>query len=121
MHSVQFCRPLASMFDSLYMRLSQKPSSSLCGEEALEELLLLSMSLPTHWLDQRLKTSPTVYATDASPDGGGACASVELSARGRAKCQNLLTMDDLGGKNDDVLVIEFFGGIGGLRRAYWSF
>ena len=91
MHSVQSCRPLASLFDSLYHHLSQKPSSHLCGEEALEELLLLSMSLPMHWLDQRLS--------------------------GRAKCQNLLTMDDLGGKNDEVLVVEFFGGIGGLRRA----
>ena len=26
-------------------------------------------------------------------------------------------MDDLGGKSDEVLVIEFFSGIGGLRRA----
>ena len=117
MRSVQFCRPLASLFDSLYHHMSQKPSSSLCGEEALEELLLLSMSLLMHWLDQRLKTSPTVCATDASPDGGGACASLELSARGRAKCQNLLTMDDLGGRNDDILVVEFFGRIGGLRWA----
>ena len=117
MHSAQFCRPLASLFDSLYHHLSQKPASHLCGEEALEELLLLSMSLPMHWLDQRMKTSPTVYATDASPDGGGACASLELSSRGRAKCQNLLTMDDLGGRSDEILVVEFFGGVGGLRRS----
>ena len=84
MHSEQFCRPPASMFDSLYQQLSQKPAASLCGEEALEEPLLLSMSLPMHWLDQRLKTSPTVYATDASPDGGGIMCKRGTCKRGTA-------------------------------------
>ena len=33
-----------------------------------------------------LRLPPTVFATDASPDGGGACSS---TARGRAKCRLL--------------------------------
>ena len=67
-------------------------------------------------LQQRLRISPTVYATDASPDEGGACRSTtSLSARGRAKCRLLCSFDDLGGGNAAIVLIEAFAGIGGLR------
>ena len=63
--------------------------------------------------------NPTVYATDASPDRGGACETFGLSARGRAKCHLLASeLDDQeGGSCDPVVVIEAFGGIGDLRKA----
>ena len=40
-----------------------------------------------------------------------------LSARGRAKCHMLGSGDDLGGACDSILIIEVFGGIGGLLQA----
>ena len=117
MHSVQFCRPLACLFDSVYRDISQRAATCPISSESEEELLLLCLSIPLHWLDQRLAISPTVYATDASPDGGGACCTTGLSVRGRARCRMLVTSDDMGGSNDSVLVIEVFGGIGGLRKS----
>ena len=62
---------------------------------AEDELLMIVCSLWMHWMDQRLRISPTMYATDASPDEGGACLSTSLSARGRTKCRLLCFSDDL--------------------------
>ena len=117
MHSVQFCRPLACLFDEIYLEMSAGPNECRIGLEAEDELLMIISSLPLHWMDQRLQIAPQVYATDASLEGGGACVSTGLSSRGRAKCHMLGSGDDLGGACDSVLVIEVFGGIGGLRRA----
>ena len=118
MHSTQYCKPLACLFDELYREVNAKPGYTPLNIVAEEELLLLLMGLPQHWLDQRLKMCPTVYATDASPDGGGACASTGLSARGRAKCRLLcLGDDDSNCMGDKIVLVEAFGGIGGLRKA----
>ena len=117
MRSVQFCRPLACMFDELYACLSHEDKKISITAKAETELYCILMSLPMHYMEQRMQICPTVYATDASLEGGGACASVGLSARGRAKCHLLGSDDDMGGGCDAVLVIEAFGGIGGLRKA----
>ena len=119
MHSVQYCRPLACCFDELYKGLSVDDARVAMPFGAVEELLMLTGLLPLHWCDQRAALNHTVYATDASPEGGGACESIGLSTRGRAKCHLLASeLDDQeGGSCDPVLVIEVFGGIGGLRKA----
>eukprot|EP00435_Cladocopium_sp_Y103_P022795 s2181_g5.t1 len=119
MHSIQFCRPLGCCMDELYGSMNHSQRGSTLQTPAIEELYLLCGLLPLHWLDQRSKLNPTVYATDASLDGGGACASTQLSVRGRAKCHLLCTESDglEGGAADSLLVIEAFGGIGGLRKA----
>eukprot|EP00438_Fugacium_kawagutii_P000277 Skav206174 [mRNA] locus=scaffold3494:124406:139670:+ [translate_table: standard] len=84
MHSVQYCRPLACIFDQLYQDMNVASVREL-SEGARDELLLLSCALPQHWQDLRMKTSGQVYATDASPDGGGACVSTQLSPWGAAR------------------------------------
>ncbi|CAE7270082.1 unnamed protein product [Symbiodinium sp. CCMP2592] len=91
MHSVQFCRPLACLFDQLYREMSEGPGRMRVSIGAEDELLMIISSLPMHWMDQR--------------------------ARGRAKCHLLGSGDDLGGSCDPVLIIEVFGGMGGLRQA----
>ena len=45
---------------------------------------------------------------------GGACASLGLSAQGRARCR---ASDDMGGSNGRIRVIEMYGGMGGLHRS----
>eukprot|EP00435_Cladocopium_sp_Y103_P037986 s305_g10.t1 len=119
MHSIQFCRPLGCCLDELYEAMNHAVRGATMQTPAIEELYLLCGLLPLHWLDQRSKLSPTVYATDASLDGGGACASTQLSARGIAKCHLLCMESDgvEGGAADSLLLIEAFGGIGGLRKA----
>eukprot|EP00439_Symbiodinium_sp_Y106_P000234 s6612_g1.t1 len=62
-----------------------------------DELLMIISSLPMNWMDQRTQH---VYATDASLEGGGACVTTGLSARGlwwygRRLCGYVLTFGDV--------------------------
>ena len=68
MHSIQYRRCLAGLFDRLYAEMNQE-GSKLLSEAAKDELILLAMSLPSQWMSQRLKTSGQVFATDASDRG----------------------------------------------------
>ena len=119
MHSVQYCRPLGCCFDEIYAAMNQNSGRKCIGTPAIEELCLLCGLLPFHWMDQRARLNPGVFATDASNEGGGACVSTQLSARGRAKCRLLCAEKDgnEGGAADPLVVVEAFGGIGGLRKA----
>lgn len=118
MHSVQFCRQLACLFDRLYVEMNQE-KPRIMTEQAKDELLLLSCGLPMHWLDLRLKVSGQVYATDASPEGGGACSSTSLSPWGNARLQSMSheTEGLEGGGTRNALVVECFAGMGGLKQA----
>eukprot|EP00435_Cladocopium_sp_Y103_P045377 s505_g13.t1 len=119
MHATQFCRPLACCFDELYRNLNMDDPEMLLDMQGREELMMVTILLPMLWSSQRTCLSPTVYATDASPGGGGACQTTGLSARGRAKlhlaCSEHAGVE--GGACDSVVLIEVFGGIGGLRKA----
>ena len=119
MHAVQYCRPLACCFDELYRNLSLDDPELLVDLSAYEELLMLTALLPMLWSSQRSCLSPTVYATDASPEGGGACQTIGLSSRGRAKLHLVCSEQDdkEGGACDSIVLVEMFGGIGGLRKA----
>eukprot|EP00438_Fugacium_kawagutii_P001042 Skav214386 [mRNA] locus=scaffold333:24516:28736:- [translate_table: standard] len=118
MHSVQYCRPLACLFDELYRDINL-PAPRLMSEKARDELILLTCSLPMHWMDLRMKVSGQVYATDASPEGGGACCSTALSPWGTARLHSMTHEEDgMEGKAArKTLVIEAFAGIGGLKQA----
>jgi hypothetical protein len=118
MHSVQFSRPLGCLFEKVYQVIHFQTAMAL-GLDGGDELLSLVFSLPLHWMDMRMKIDPKVYATDASQQGAGACVSVELTSKGRSKLNQLvLDPDSLdGGLSDSILVIEAFGGMGGLTHA----
>ena len=119
MHSVQYCRPLASCFDEVYKAMNSGASIKTLPLSAVDDLMMVTGMLPQHWMDQRLQFSPVAYATDASEEGGGACSTIGLTARGRAKCHMgcCESFDYEGGQADPVVLIEAFGGIGGLRRS----
>ena len=72
-----------------------------------------------HWMDLKMKVSGQVYATDASPDGGGACATTALSPWGNARLHSLAHERDghEGAATESAVVIECFAGIGGLKQA----
>ena len=119
MHSVQYCRQLASLFDQIYVEMNLKIPRTM-GEKAVDELLLLlTCALPMHQMDLRMKVSGQVYATDASPDGGGACVSTQLSPWGSARLHSLSHEADgiEGGATERTIVIEAFAGIGGFKQA----
>jgi len=118
MHSVQYRRSLAALFDRIYVEMNQGGGKVLSAA-AQDELLLLSMGLPLHWMSQRTKFDSHVYATDASEEGGGACASTGLTKWGHARVHTL--SQEGGGAEgqsaDPLLVIECFAGIGGMKQA----
>eukprot|EP00435_Cladocopium_sp_Y103_P035125 s1263_g9.t1 len=118
MHSVQYCRPLACLFDHLYAEMNW-PLPRVISEQAVDELLLLTAGLPMHWMDLRMKVSGQVYATDASLEGGGACVSTGLSPWGLSRLQGLShEADGLEGQaTRKMVVIEMFAGMGGLKQA----
>jgi len=119
MHATQYCRPVACCFDDLYRNLNLDDINTCVDLAAYEELLMLTCLLPLLWSNQRTCLNPTVYATDASPEGGGACQTTCLSARGRAKLHLMCSEHEgrEGGACDGVVLIEVFGGMGGLRKA----
>ena len=118
MHSVQYCRGLASLFDEIYVEMNLKIPRVL-GEKARDELLLLSCALPLHQMDLRMKVSGQVYATDASTEGGGACVSTQLSPWGNARLHSLSHERDgiEGAATEKTVLVEAFAGIGGFKQA----
>jgi len=118
MHSVQYNRQLAVLFDRLYVEMNAS-RPRLLSEKGRDELLLLCCSLPMHWLDVKMKVSGQVYATDASPEGGGACCTTGLSPWGSARLHSLSHERDglEGAATENALVIECFAGMGGLKQA----
>eukprot|EP00435_Cladocopium_sp_Y103_P063493 s447_g25.t1 len=77
---------------------------------AWDDLMMITGMLPQHWMNQKLQLSPTACATDASEEGGRACSTIGLTARGRAKCHLSCceANDNDGGKADPILLIEAF-------------
>ena len=118
MHSAQYNRQLAVLFDKLYVEMNAS-RPRLLSEKGRDELLLLCCSLPMRWLDVKMKVSGQVYATDASPDGGGACRTTGLSPWGSARLHSLSHERDglEGAATENALVIECFAGMGGLKQA----
>ena len=118
MHSVQYKRALACLFDSLYTEMGLAMPKVL-SERSKDELLLLSMTLPLHWMSQKMKLEGQIYATDASEEGGGACQSTGLTKWGHSRVHTLAheTAGIEGGGADPILVVECFAGIGGLKQA----
>eukprot|EP00438_Fugacium_kawagutii_P032554 Skav201090 [mRNA] locus=scaffold2562:77913:81556:+ [translate_table: standard] len=119
MHSVQFARPLACCFDETYKVINSPTHLKGLPLPVLDEVCMLSGFLPLHWIDQKMDLSGVCYATDASEDGGGACCTIGLSGRGKAKCRLACCehQDLEGGAADPIVLIEAFGGMGGLRKA----
>lgn len=112
MDSVQYKRTLSCLFNNLYMDLNAA-ETALLSEGARDELLMLTTSLPMHWMNQKSQLSGHVYATDASEDGGGACQSTGLSKWGHSRVHTRLE----GAGADPVLAAECFAGFGGLKQA----
>ena len=118
MHSVQYRRPLACLFDAIYREHGQEQKGWV-GEQALDELMMLTAMLPSHWTDLRTEVSGQVLATDASEEGGGACISTTLTKWGFSQIKSLTgkLINTRGQDEVATVVIEAFCGIGGLLQA----
>ena len=72
-----------------------------------------------HWISQRSGVCGQVFATDASPDGGGACISTGLTRSGFGRVHSLVHEAEgmENGASDPLVVVEMFAGMGGLHQA----
>ena len=71
MHSTQYNRPLACIFNKVFQHIALERSPPLDTNVA-DELWLLLMALQAHWMNTKAKLDHRAWATDASEEGGGA-------------------------------------------------
>ena len=119
-HVMQFRRPLFCLVERLWSRVTNFTAGPLRKGE-VEELLLLLCMMPLCYTDLRAKISGQVTASDASESGGGLTRSVGLAGPGLASFgwnQSITRGIPLKtGGHQEIVVIEWFAGIGGLSRS----
>ena len=70
MHSAQYNRPLVCILNKVFHWVALDGARALDMNVA-DELWLLLMALPAHWMNTKAKLDPRAWATDASEDGRG--------------------------------------------------
>eukprot|EP00438_Fugacium_kawagutii_P012525 Skav208185 [mRNA] locus=scaffold2530:386691:389727:+ [translate_table: standard] len=123
-HTLQFRRPLFAIFDYLWKEVASGEVMVELGPKSVEEVLLAGFCQPLRFTDLRAKLNEVVTASDACETGGGMVYSSKLSIQGiRETCAVESAMDEipeqnLGGEEpQQIVVFDFFSGIGGLSRA----
>ena len=114
-HIVQFRRPLFSCVKKSWQRLQSFQSGGPlnCGE--VDEWFIILSLLPLARTSLRAKVSGMVTCSDASEFGGGICRTTGLSPLGGlALAREPATFSP---EPPELLVIEWFAGIGGLSRS----
>ena len=111
MHSAQYNRLKARIFNKVFHHFPLERCPPLDTNVA-DELWLLLMALPAHWMNTKAKLDHRAWATDASEDGGGACHSVQISKVGEARAHILAhDVECIGGSPAaPILVVEVYGG-----------
>lgn len=119
-HIMQFRRPLFSMVEHLWKRVVRFSGGPLTGKEVMEIDVLLCL-LPLCYCNLRAGISGQVTASDASESGGGLVRSVGLAGPGMRnlipKATGLKGIPLQDGDRKEIVVIEWFAGIGGLTRS----
>ena len=126
-HVLQFRRPLFSVMDVIFKAIGGGIDFVQMSRALAEEMLLLEALLPLAQTDLRAKVNPIVTWSDASETGGGTCFAARLSRAGMDEAMKLMeTKEEESGfsatdstdmKDQKVLVIDLFSGIGGLEVA----
>ena len=119
-HVMQFRRPLFCLVERLWTRITKFSAGPLRDKE-VEELLLLISLLPLCYSDLNAVISGQVTASDASESGGGLTRSTGLSGPGLLGLtwtpSAVRGIPLASGECQEIVVIEWFAGIGGLSRS----
>ena len=114
-HTLQFRRPLFSVYDHVWKLISGESDRPLMDEKAISEVITALGLFPLRFTDWRTQMDPFVMASDASEKGGGFVMARRLSEKGLEALK-----DAERSREEDrtgILVIDMFSGIGGLLRA----
>ncbi len=123
-HTLQFRRPLFSVLDEVWKKISEDGLHCRVNRKLVQEMLLLSCLQGLKYTDLRAQLSEVVTASDACESGGGIVFANRLSRKGLLEAIALeegwdeIPRENMEFDNEQViLVIDFFAGIGGLSRA----
>lgn len=123
-HTLQFRRPLFSIFDFIWKAIGEGGSTCKLTKEVIEEMLMVGCLQPMKFTNLRAGLNEVVTASDACESGGGSCYASRLSVRGLSEVVALEEgLDDVSGLPDHldnketIIVFDFFAGIGGLSRS----
>ena len=125
-HILQFRRCLFSIMEEIVAMIAHGGEVVTVSDALAEEMLLLEALLPLAHFDLKAKVDPVVTCSDASESGGGLCFSSRLSWAGRAEAEWLMKegserdpqqLDVEVVSEEKILVIDLFGGLGGLEVA----
>ena len=114
-HTLQFRRPLFSVYDHVWKLISGESDRPFMDEKAISEVVTALGLFPLRFTDWRTQMDPYVMASDASEKGGGFVMARRLSEKGLEALK-----DSERSREEDrtgILVIDMFSGIGGLLRA----
>ena len=114
-HIVKFRRPLFSCIKKSWRRLHSFHAGGPLDSGEVDEWAIIAFLLPLTRTSLRARVSGMVTCSDASEYGGGICRTVGMSSLGKVA----LSMEDpvLHSGNPELLVFEWFAGIGGLSRS----
>jgi len=119
---IQVRRELAQLLDETWRALARAYKISSAGSEFITvttalrgEWLCLLASLPLLVMDYRKRTDSVVTASDASEEGCGVCRSKHVTSQGVKFYKQIGDMPDFA-SGEDIMLVEVFGGIGGLRQ-----
>ena len=123
-HGLQFRRPMFSILDEIWKEIAKDEVTCRMSSKVIGELLLLGCLQAMKVTDLKAGLSEVVTASDACETGGGTVYSNRLSSRGLMEAVAIEEKVDevrkdyleLDGKQN-ILVLDFFAGIGGLSRA----
>ena len=114
-HTLQFRRPLFSVYDHVWSLISGEEDAHWLDEKAISEICAALSLMPLRFTDWRSQLDPFVMASDASERGGGFVMARRLSKKGLEALA--VAEQEVEETRSGILVIDLFSGIGGLLRA----
>ena len=82
-------KPIAGCFDELWRTIGRLTAPRPFSADVVDELLLVMALVPLLFTDLRLEISPQTIISDASPTGGGVCASKHLTDAGTLRASGV--------------------------------
>eukprot|EP00438_Fugacium_kawagutii_P030064 Skav225587 [mRNA] locus=scaffold901:108728:113061:+ [translate_table: standard] len=114
-HTLQFRRPLFSVFDEIWKLIMDTQSGHYLTRKVCEEIVTSLALAPLRFTDWRSELDPYVMASDASETGGAFVIARRLTQLGVAEASKEEGRDEE--QRNGVVIIDFFAGIGGLLRS----
>ena len=113
---IQYAPAVMACGDEIWNIILGKTPPEKCAVGVATDFLPWMTLAPLLQIDLGMDTDGLPTCSDASETGGGVCAALKLTARGRARLQEAKAFAK-GEIADSLVLVEHCGGIGAARRA----